>query len=97
MSVPAADFSSGADAEESMVVEPGPGPDFETAPASEENTLKAMQEALEEAEAERQRPLPTSADQQPARSPQTAAMMRRKETIDRLELWLKNVMKEKPQ
>ncbi len=61
----------------------------------EDASLKAMQEALEGAD----RPKPSAtapADAEVSRAPQTATA-RRKETIDRLETWLKNVMKEKPQ
>ncbi len=44
-----------------------------------------------------QKPSPTPATEQAAGHAPQSATLRRKETIDRLELWLKNVMKEKPQ
>jgi len=59
------------------------------------DSLKAMQEALEGAERHKPSLMP-AAEQGAGRAPQSATV-RRKETIDRLELWLKNVMKEKPQ
>jgi tetratricopeptide (TPR) repeat protein len=60
-----------------------------------EDSLRAVQEALEGTEQKRA-PL-TPALELGAGHTLKSAAVRRKETIDRLELWLKNVMKEKPQ
>ncbi len=97
MQVPAADIHPAADVtERSISVEPEPLPAVGTRTAGPEtDSLKAMQEILEGAERQKHTP-ESGAEQKIARTPQ-AATVRRKETIDRLELWLKNIMKEKPE
>jgi tetratricopeptide (TPR) repeat protein len=62
--------------------------------AGTDDTLKAMQEALEGAD--RQEPEHHFGAGAAISSSPPAATARRKETLDRLENWLKNIMKEKP-
>lgn len=77
-----------------------PVPPRQTAPAPPPATEPAVQAAPAEA-ASRKEPAGGTAGRRaetaPARPAGSSAAVRRKETIDRLESWLKNVIKEKPE